>query len=85
MIKAATCGLLFKHSLAIPEVFYITESDFGHTFYAETFPTFDDACHALNILETEQDRAYSYARECSIAELKQQIVDFMTESEELPD
>lgn len=64
-------------------MFYITESDFGQTFYAQTFPTFDDACHALNILETEQDRAYSYARECSIAELKQQIVDFMEECKEL--
>jgi hypothetical protein len=66
-------------------VFYITESDFGHTFYAETFPTFDDACHALNMLELSQEEAYSYARECSISELKQQIIDFMEESEELPD
>lgn len=64
-------------------MFYITESDCGHTFYAETFPTFDDACHALNMLELSQEEAYSFARECSIAELKQQIVDFMTESEEL--
>lgn len=72
-----------QHSLAIPEVFYITESDFGHTFYAETFATFDDACHALNMLELSQDEAYSFTRECAIAELKQQIVDFMTESEEL--
>lgn len=63
-------------------MFYITESDFGHTFYAETFPTFDDACHALNMLELSQEDAYSFARECSIAELKQQIVDFMEECKE---
>jgi hypothetical protein len=63
-------------------VFYITESDFGHTFYAETFSSFDDACHALNMLELSQDEAYSFQRECSISELKQQIVDFMTEKQE---
>ena len=63
-------------------MFYITESDYGHTFYAETFPTFDDACHYLDAMECEQDRAYSYARECAIAELKQQIVDFMAENTE---
>lgn len=63
-------------------MFYITESDFGHTFYAETFPTFDDACHALNMLELSQDEAYSFTRECAIAELKQQIIDFMEECKE---
>lgn len=68
--------------LAILKVFYITESDFGHTFHAETFPTFDDACHFLNMLENEQDLAYSFARECAISELKEQIVDFMAENEE---
>lgn len=63
-------------------MFYITTSDFGQTFYAETFPTFDDACQFLDLLEIEQDRAYSYARECSISELKQQLVDFMEENQE---
>ena len=63
-------------------MFYITESDFGHTFYAETFASFDDACDALNMLELSQEDAYSFARECSIAELKQQIVDFMEENQE---
>ena len=82
MIKGPQLRAFLKHSLAILKVFYITESDFGHTFYAETFPTFDDACHALNMLESEQDVAYSFSRECSIAELKQQLMDFMTESEE---
>jgi len=63
-------------------MFYITESDFGHTFYAETFATFDDACHALNMLELSQEEAYSFTRECAIAELKQQILDFMEECKE---
>jgi hypothetical protein len=63
-------------------VFFITESDFGHTFYAETFSTFDDACDFLNMLENAQDDSYSFERECSIAELKQQIVDFMEENQE---
>ena len=63
-------------------MFYITESDCGHTFYAETFSTFDDACAFLNLLEIEQDRAYTYPRECAISELKSQIQDFMLESEQ---
>jgi hypothetical protein len=63
-------------------VFYITESDFGQTFYAETFQTLDDACNFLNLLETEQDRAYSFSRELSIAELKSQIQDFLEESKD---
>jgi hypothetical protein len=63
-------------------VFYITESDFGQTFYAETFPTLDDACNFLNLLEAEQDRAYSFSRELAISELQSQIVDFMAENQE---
>jgi hypothetical protein len=63
-------------------VFYITQSDFGHTFYAETFSSFDDACAFLDSLELAQDVAYSYARECAIAELQSQIVDFMAENQE---
>lgn len=63
-------------------MFYITESDFGQTFYAQTFTSFDDACHFLSMLESEQDLAYSFARECSISELKQQLVDFMEENQE---
>jgi hypothetical protein len=82
MIKGPQLRAFLKHSLAILKVFYITESDCGHTFYAETFPTLDDACHFLNMLESEQDLAYSFTRECAISELKQQILDFMTESEE---
>ena len=63
-------------------MFYITESDYGQTFYAETFSTFDDACDFLNMLENAQDDSYSYARECAIAELKSQLVDFITENQE---
>jgi hypothetical protein len=63
-------------------MFYITESDCGQTFYAEKFSSFDDACDFLNLLETEQDRAYSFSRELSIAELKSQIQDFLEESED---
>lgn len=63
-------------------MFYITESDYGHTFYAETFSSFDDACDFLNVLENAQEDVYSFERECSIAELKQQIVDFMAENQE---
>ena len=63
-------------------MFYITESDFGHIFHAETFATFDEACAFLNILQDEQDRHYSYARECSMAELQSQLVDFMAENQE---
>jgi hypothetical protein len=61
-------------------VFFITESDYGHTFYAETFTTLDDACDALNAMECEQDRAYSYARELAISELKGQMQNFLEES-----
>jgi hypothetical protein len=71
----------FQHSIAFPLVFYITESDYGHTFYAQTFHTLDDARDALNTLELSQQDAYSFDRECSIAELKQQIIDFMEEME----
>jgi len=63
-------------------MFYITESDFGHTFYAETFSTFDDACAFLDEMQNSQEIAYSYARECAITELQSQIVDFMAECQE---
>jgi hypothetical protein len=69
----------FFLSLFFP-VFYITESDFGQTFHAETFSTLDDACDALNAMEHAQDCAYSYARELAISELKGQIQDFLEES-----
>jgi hypothetical protein len=63
-------------------MFYLTSEEYGQTFNAETFATFDDACDFLNMLEISQEDAYSYARECAIAELKQQILDFMTENQE---
>jgi hypothetical protein len=63
-------------------MFYITTTEYGQTFHAETFTTFDDACDFLNLLENAQDDSYSYARECAIAELQSQIVDFMTEKQE---
>ncbi len=61
-------------------MFFITESDYGQTFYAETFSTLDDACDALNAMEYAQDCAYSYTRELAISELKNQIQDFLEES-----
>ena len=64
-------------------MFYITATEYGHTYHAETFATFDDACDFLNMLENAQDDSYSFERECAIVELQSQIVDFMTESEEL--
>ena len=64
-------------------MFYITATEYGHTYHAETFATFDDACHALNMLELSQEDVYSFERDCAIAELKDQIADFMAESEEL--
>jgi hypothetical protein len=63
-------------------MFHLTSTEYGQTFYAETFQTLDDACNFLNLLETEQDRAYSFSRELSIAELKSQIQDFLEESED---
>jgi hypothetical protein len=63
-------------------MFYITTTEYGQTFHAETFTTFDDACDFLNLLENAQDDSYSYARECAIAELQSQIVDFMAENQE---
>jgi citrate lyase synthetase len=63
-------------------VFHLTSTEYGQTFYAETFQTLDDACDFLNLLEAEQDRAYSFSRELSIAELKGQIQDFLLESED---
>jgi len=63
-------------------MFHITESDYGQTFHAETFPSFDDACNFLNMLENAQEDAYSYVRECAITELQSQIVDFMAENQE---
>jgi hypothetical protein len=62
-------------------VFYITESDYGHTFIAETFHTLDDACAYLNQLECSQDCAHSYTRGLAISQLKGQIQDFLEESE----
>jgi hypothetical protein len=61
---------------------YITATEYGHTYHVETFSSFDDACDFLNILENAQDDSYSFERECSIAELKQQIIDFMEENQE---
>jgi hypothetical protein len=78
-MKAASCGLS-SHPFAISKMFFITESDYGQTFHAETFPTFDDACDALNAMEYAQDCAYSYTRELAISELKSQIQDFLEES-----
>jgi citrate lyase synthetase len=63
-------------------MFYITTTEYGQTFHAETFTTFDDACDFLNLLENAQDDSYSYARELAISELKGQIVDFMAENQE---
>jgi hypothetical protein len=64
-------------------MFYISTTEYGQTFNAETFASFDDACDFLNTLENAQDDSYSYTRECAIAELKSQIVDFMAENQEL--
>lgn len=63
-------------------MFYISATEYGHTYHAETFASFDNACDFLNMLQNAQDDAYSYARECSIAELQSQIVDFMAECQE---
>jgi len=63
-------------------MFHITTTEYGQTFNAETFATFDEACDFLNMLEISQEDAYSFERECSIAELKQQILDLMTENQE---
>jgi len=65
-----------------PEMFFISETDCGHTFYAETFSTFDEACDFLNMLQLSQEDYYSYARDCAIAELSSQLVDFMAENQE---
>jgi hypothetical protein len=63
-------------------MFYITATDCGQTFNAETFSSFDDACDFLNVLENAQEDAYSFERDSAIAELKSQIVDFMAENQE---
>ena len=63
-------------------MFYITATEYGQTFNVETFSSFDDACDFLNMLENAQDDSYSFERECSIAELKSQIIDFMAECQE---
>lgn len=63
-------------------MFYITESDCGLSFYAETFQTLDDACNYLNQLEYSQDCAYSYTRELAISQLKDQIADYLLEESE---
>jgi hypothetical protein len=63
-------------------MFHLTSTDYGQTYHAETFHTLDDACDFLNMLENAQDDSYSFERECSIAELKQQLVDFMAECQE---
>jgi hypothetical protein len=64
-------------------MFHLTSTEYGQTFYAEAFQTLDDACNFLNMLELSQEDSYSFQRELSIAELKSQIVDFMTENQEL--
>jgi hypothetical protein len=63
-------------------MFHLTSTEYGHTCHAETFSSFDDACDFLNMLENAQDDSYSFERECSISELKQQIIDFMAENQE---
>jgi len=63
-------------------MFYISATECGHTYYAETFATLDDACSYLNELQYYQDCAFSYDREIAIAELIDQIGDFMAECEE---
>jgi len=63
-------------------MFYITATDYGQTYHAETFSSFDDACNFLNMLENAQEDAYSFERDSAIAELKSQIVDFMAECQE---
>ena len=63
-------------------MFYISATEYGHTYHAETFATLDDACDFLNMLENAQDDSYSFERDCAIAELKSQVVDFMAENQE---
>jgi hypothetical protein len=63
-------------------MFYITATEYGQTFHVEAFSSFDDACDFLNMLENAQDDSYSFERDCAIAELKSQIVDFMEEHKE---
>ena len=63
-------------------MFYITATEYGHTYHAETFATLDDACAYLNELQYHQDCAFSYDREIAIAELTDQIADYLLEESE---
>ena len=63
-------------------MFHLTSTEYGHTFIAETFHTLDDARDYLNELEYHQGRAFSWDREIAIAELIDQMADFMAESQE---
>jgi len=71
-----------KLRLNFPEMFYLTSTEYGHTFNAETFHTLDDARAYLNELQYHQDFAFSYDREIAIAELTDQIADYLLEESE---
>ena len=70
---------IFPDSFYIPlqsfPVFYITESDYGLSFYAETFHTVEDAQDAISRLydALEDCTGSGYSIRCAIAELEDQL------------
>ncbi len=55
-------------------MFYITDSEYGHNYIADTFGTLEDAYAAIDDMEAAiDDGAPSYRLRCAIAELKEQI------------
>ena len=77
MIKGPQLRAFLKHSLAILPVFYITELDCGHSFYAAEFATLEDAEFALDQLHNalEDCHGSNYSIRCAIAELEEQIAE----------
>ncbi len=59
-------------------MFYLTATEYGHSYIAETYETIDDAYAAIDAMENAIDDGQpSYLLACSIAELKEQIADYL--------
>lgn len=63
------------YPLTIPQVFYLTSEEFGHSYTAAEFATLDDAQDALSRLydALEDCRGSGYSIRCAILELEEQI------------
>jgi hypothetical protein len=63
------------YPLTIPQMFYLTSEEYGHTDTVAEFATLDDAQDALSRLydALEDCHGSGYSIRCAIAELEEQI------------